>query len=130
MRHMTASIDRLMGVAKVVISSTDWLAESSGGVHRIDVQLDRSMMTVALRDLVARLPSHLLWYGVAFKLLYVGCLMRGLVASADYPFVLPEARGEEEESVLAGGRPARNEEGTADESTAAGAKRRRAVSGG
>lgn len=85
MDHMTANIGQLLGIAKIVITSTEGLPESSAGIHRLYVQLDRSMVGAPLYELAARLPSHILWHGVAYKIFFTGSHLRLPLLSADYP---------------------------------------------
>lgn len=70
--HLSSNIGTLLGVAKSVLNSPLHEAPVYAGLLRLYVKLDRSLMAVPLTGLVARLPTHMLWQGTRYALIYNG----------------------------------------------------------
>lgn len=123
--HITAGIGQLLGIAKLVVSSTDWLPESPAGLHRLYVQLDRALIAAPLGEVAIRLPSHLLWHGAPYKLIFTGCHLRGTWWSADFP---PEEHYSEGDN--GSGSPTGQASRSTDAANTSNAAKRRRTGGG
>lgn len=70
--HLASNIGLLLGVAKSVLSSPLHAAPVYAGVLRLYVKLDRSLLAVPISVLATRLPTHMLWQGTRYALIYNG----------------------------------------------------------
>lgn len=89
LKDMTAGFGSLVGVGKIVVQEKGWQLDTHAlfsGTIRFYVKLSRASMVASLQDLVAQIPSHLLWFGTPLKLYFSGCdLQTQTKHSADYP---------------------------------------------
>lgn len=91
LKSMVSPWATLEGLAKVVGTSQRWQTIDPG-ILRLYVQLHRSKLAIPYHELLAFLPSHFKWHGIAYTLKYPGWHLRpNVVHSADYPESCPTA---------------------------------------
>lgn len=119
---MSAALGSLMGIGKIVTVSKDFSPESWTGVIRLQVKLNRRWMSVPLKDLATRLPTHFKWHGSLYKLFYAGHHHHAeAVHSPDYPL---EGENVSETSATSAAASASQTNGNGHQSTEASKKRK------
>lgn len=126
LKDMTAGLGSLIGVGKIIVRQRGWDHDTHAlfsGTIRFYVKLSRASMVASLQDLVARIPSHLLWFGTPHKLSFVGCnLQTQIKHSADYPLCSSPSPSEPSAPTASSS----TQPGTQESETSSGRKKRKA----